>query len=125
MGLDEFPVRDGSFGGDGGAVAVVEVLAEAGGEVGVRWGFVAGREGEGAEGVDVAGEVDGGGWGGGGGEGGGGAGFFHDGVQDHYVEADVDAEADAFACPDFFAAEVDAVVVAVVGGGVEGVERLY
>lgn len=118
MGLCEFPVGDGAFGGDGGAVAVVEVLAEAGGQVRVRRRFVAGGEGDGGEGVDVAGEEDGRG-----GEAGTGL-DVEDGVEDHQVLALVDAQADAFADPDFFAAEVEAVVVAVGGGGGEGVEGL-
>lgn len=115
--MEQFPVGDGSFGGDGGAVAVVEVLAEAGGEVRVRGGFVAGGEGDGGEGVDVAGEEDGGG-------GEAGTGGFGDGVQDHYVLALVDAETDAFAHPNLFAAEVDAVVVTFGRGWAEGVEGL-
>ena len=48
----------------------------------------------------------------------GGAGYFDNGVQHHYVVALVDAEADAFADPDLFAAEVEAVVVAFGGVGV-------
>lgn len=108
LGLADFPRGDGAFGGDRGAVAVIEVLAEARGEVAVVRGFASGRVGGRGETVDVADEVDGCG------RGVGRAGFelFYDAVHDHDVLAVADPKPDRLADPDFLSAEIYAVVEA-------------
>ena len=109
---NEFPVRDDSFGGSD-AVAVLEVLTQAEGKVGVFRGFLAGNEGDSGVAVDVADEVDGcrgdvgGVW----------FELFDDLVDDHYVLTVGEAEADCFPSPDLLTAEIDAIVSAFAGGG--------
>lgn len=106
MRLRELPVGEGALGGDGGSVAVFHVLAEADGEVPVIGWFHARLELEGGEFVDVAYEKDGS-------RAGARAPWFQafdDRVHHHDVLAGADAEADGFPGPDFFAAEVEAVI---------------
>ena len=104
--MHDFPVGDGALGGDGDAVAVFEVLAETHGEVGVLGGLLPDGVGDGGVAVDVADDVD---------ACGGGAGgvlfeFFDDLMDKQYILAVADAETDRLSNPEFFAAEIDAVV---------------
>ena len=110
--VNKFPIGDDSFGGSD-AVAVLEILTQAEGNVSVFGGFLAGNRGDGGVTVDVADEVNGGR------RDVGGVWFelFDDLVDDHYVLTVGEAETDRFPSPDLFTAEVDAIVGAFAGGG--------